>query len=85
MGLWSSGGEAPRDSSEDGGCAQPIPPVQVDDVLSAGASSVAALLELMEDSPSSRLDAIGLDNLRTLFRHGKYIFKNGEVVHAQIL
>jgi hypothetical protein len=69
LGLWSSGDKALCHGSEDGRCPQPVPPVEVDDVLSAtsvdvSSAAITALVELTENLFNSRVDAVGLDNLQ---------------------
>ena len=65
-GLQRSGGEALCNGSEDSRRPHSVPAVEVDDMLPASgdaSGAVTALLQFIENSFGSRVDAIGLDNL----------------------
>ena len=72
LGEVRASGKAPADHSEDGGCPQPIPAVEVDDIVPAAAggatsstttSSIVLLLQFLEDSLDSSKNGARLDNL----------------------
>uniref|UniRef100_A0A0A9BVI0 Uncharacterized protein n=1 Tax=Arundo donax TaxID=35708 RepID=A0A0A9BVI0_ARUDO len=73
-GLWSCS-EALGDGSEDSRCSHPVPAVEVEDIVSAAdaSSSFSLFLQLTENSFSSRVNRVSLNNLST---HDRFDWSN---------